>query len=195
ISDARPAQPLPGDVRCRRARAFFLLTIGCSGKLHVPIEIAVPAQVLVRMSASFDTLLRLAALTRSASEDDLRELDRELDELDVGDRRLLFLAWRLFQGEAVEVSANTQNVTPRSARLLGTSARASRRSRARSPARGFSFSDRPRRSDAVARSGTARSRRQCRPSRGAGWSRPCCRTSCSGRVAVAGRSTHRHPTG
>src|SRR5262249_49843363 len=104
-----------GDVRCRRARAFFLLTNGCSGKLHVPIEIAVPAQVLVRMSASFDTLLRLAALTRSASEDDLRELDRELDELEVGDRRVLFLAWRLFQGEAVEVSANTQNVTPRSA--------------------------------------------------------------------------------
>jgi len=59
------------------------------------------------MSASFDTLLRLAALTRSASEDDLRELDRELDELDVGDGRLLFLAWRLLQGEAVEVSANT----------------------------------------------------------------------------------------
>jgi hypothetical protein len=59
------------------------------------------------MSASFDTLLRLAALTRSASEDDLAELDRALDELDVGDRRLLFLAWRLLQGEAAEVNANT----------------------------------------------------------------------------------------
>ena len=33
------------------------------------------------MSASYDTLLQLAALTRSASENDLRELDRELDAL------------------------------------------------------------------------------------------------------------------
>ena len=59
------------------------------------------------MSASFDTPLRLAALSRSAVDDDLRELDRALDEFDVGDRRLLFLAWRLLQGEAVEVNANT----------------------------------------------------------------------------------------
>ena len=59
------------------------------------------------MSESFDTLLRLAALTRSASDADLAELDRTLDELDVGDKMLLFLAWRLLQGEAVEVSANT----------------------------------------------------------------------------------------
>ena len=59
------------------------------------------------MSASYDTLLRLAALSRSAAKDDLRELDRKLDELDVGDRRLLFLAWRLLQGEAVTVNPNT----------------------------------------------------------------------------------------
>jgi hypothetical protein len=59
------------------------------------------------MSARYDTLLRLAALSRSTVEEDLCELDRKLDELDVGDRRLLFLAWRLLQGEAVEVNANT----------------------------------------------------------------------------------------
>ena len=56
------------------------------------------------MSASYDTLLRLAALSRSTVEEDLCELERKLDD---ADRRLLFLAWRLLQGEAVEVNANT----------------------------------------------------------------------------------------
>jgi len=59
------------------------------------------------MRESFDTLLRLAALSRSSVEDDLCELERALDELDIGDRRLLFLAWRLLQGEAVTVNPNT----------------------------------------------------------------------------------------
>ena len=59
------------------------------------------------MRESFDTLLRLAALSRSSVEDDLCELERALDELDIGDRRLLFLAWRLLQGEAVKVNPNT----------------------------------------------------------------------------------------
>ena len=59
------------------------------------------------MRESFDTLLRLAALSRSSVEDDLCELERALDELDIGDRRLLFLAWRLLNGEAVAVNANT----------------------------------------------------------------------------------------
>ena len=44
------------------------------------------------MSESFDTLLRLAALSRSAADEDLRELDRGLDELDDGDVPLLFFA-------------------------------------------------------------------------------------------------------
>ena len=56
------------------------------------------------MSARYDTLLRLAALSRSTVEEDLCELERKLDD---ADRRLLFLAWRLLQGEAVEVNANT----------------------------------------------------------------------------------------
>jgi hypothetical protein len=34
---------------------------------------------------SFDTLIRLAALSRSKAVDDLCELERALDELDVGD--------------------------------------------------------------------------------------------------------------
>ena len=56
------------------------------------------------MSARYDTLLRLATLSRSTVEEDLCELERKLDD---ADRRLLFLAWRLLQGEAVEVNANT----------------------------------------------------------------------------------------
>ena len=44
------------------------------------------------MSESFDTLLRLAALTRSAADDDLRELDRALDTLDDANITLLFFA-------------------------------------------------------------------------------------------------------
>jgi hypothetical protein len=59
------------------------------------------------MRESFDALLRLAALLRSSVEADLCELDRKLDGLDVGDRRPLFLAWRLLQGEAVKVNPNT----------------------------------------------------------------------------------------
>ena len=44
------------------------------------------------MSASFDTLLRLAALSRSTVEEDLAELDRALDTLDDADITLLFFA-------------------------------------------------------------------------------------------------------
>jgi len=44
------------------------------------------------MSASYDTLLRLAALTRSTVDDDLRELDRALDTLHDADITLLFFA-------------------------------------------------------------------------------------------------------
>jgi hypothetical protein len=51
------------------------------------------------MSASFDTLLRLAALAQSATEDDLREPDRKLDELDDADMTLLFLHWRRAKAE------------------------------------------------------------------------------------------------
>jgi hypothetical protein len=44
------------------------------------------------MSASYDTLLRLAALSRSTVEEDLAELDRALDTLDDADITLLFFA-------------------------------------------------------------------------------------------------------
>ena len=44
------------------------------------------------MSASYDTLLRLAALAQSATDADLAELDRALDALDDADITLLFFA-------------------------------------------------------------------------------------------------------
>jgi hypothetical protein len=59
------------------------------------------------MRASFDTLLRLAALTRSASEDDLRELDRRLDDLDEADVPLLFFALKALKGKAFQLTTNT----------------------------------------------------------------------------------------
>jgi hypothetical protein len=58
------------------------------------------------MRASFDELVRLAALTRSASEDDLRELDRELDELDDADITLLFFALAAGRGRAFRLTTN-----------------------------------------------------------------------------------------
>ena len=59
------------------------------------------------MRASFDTLLRLAALTRSASEDDLSELNRGLDDLDDADVTLLFFALAAGRGLAFRLSTNT----------------------------------------------------------------------------------------
>jgi hypothetical protein len=59
------------------------------------------------MSASYDTLLRLAALTRSAVDDDLRELDRALDTLDDADVTLLFFALAAFKGRAFQLTTNT----------------------------------------------------------------------------------------
>jgi hypothetical protein len=59
------------------------------------------------MRASFDTLLRLAALTRSGSEDDLDELDRRLDELDDADVPLLFFALRALNGRTFALTTNT----------------------------------------------------------------------------------------
>ena len=56
------------------------------------------------MSASYDTLLRLAALTRSAVDDDLRELDRALDTLDDADMTLLFFALATLKGRAFQLS-------------------------------------------------------------------------------------------
>jgi hypothetical protein len=44
------------------------------------------------MTASLDMLLRLAALSQSATDADLAELDRKLDELDDADITLLFFA-------------------------------------------------------------------------------------------------------
>jgi hypothetical protein len=58
------------------------------------------------MSESFDTLLRLAALSRSESADDLRELERELDELDEADSKLLWFAVKVLEGRAAEVTTN-----------------------------------------------------------------------------------------
>jgi hypothetical protein len=59
------------------------------------------------MSASFDTLLRLAALSRSAADDDLRELDRALDTLHDADVALLFFALAAGRGRAFRLSTNT----------------------------------------------------------------------------------------
>ena len=59
------------------------------------------------MSASYDTLLRLAALTRSALEDDLRELDRRLDALNDADITLLFFALTALKGRAFKLTTNT----------------------------------------------------------------------------------------
>jgi hypothetical protein len=55
------------------------------------------------MSESFDTLLRLAALAQSATDADLAELDRKLDELDDADVTLLFFALAARKGRAFQL--------------------------------------------------------------------------------------------
>jgi hypothetical protein len=52
-------------------------------------------------------LLRLAALHRSAADDDLRELDRALDTLDDADVTLLFFALAAFKGRAFRLNIPT----------------------------------------------------------------------------------------